>query len=193
VIVRGLERRHVLIAQCSYVSKAPAAPANPPAAEPFDYEIRHHARVTAIAIRKRVNLRQTVMQARGDFTRRIPVVLYPVAYVIEHRRHLGGDQMRGDADIEFALPVGSGPFPDFAEHLLVQRLDEVLRQEIGGLAAAAAPGRALDDIFLFRLVQVGAARDPGLQQVARSAESSGVASSGSWKRSVMTRSTSRDL
>ncbi|MGY4302132.1 hypothetical protein ACVWXN_010227 [Bradyrhizobium sp. i1.4.4] len=99
MIVRGLKRRHVLIAQRSYVGKASAAPAKRFAAEPFNHEIGHHARVTAIAVREGVNLRQPVMLARGDFVRWIGLVFDPIAYVIEHRRHLGGDKMRGDADI----------------------------------------------------------------------------------------------
>src|SRR5205814_6966029 len=77
------------------------------------------------------------------------------------------NQMWCDADIEFVLAVAASPFPDLSEHLLVQRLREVfVERRLHAASAAACPGGAVNDVFLFGLVEISAGRDPCLNQIA---------------------------
>ena len=113
-----------------------------------------------------MDLSEPVMQAHGDLIGCVSVVLDPELYVGEHGRHFRRDKVWRNSDVELILPIGAAPFPDLAEHLLMQRLDVVVGQHVDrfGATAAPRPRRAFDDIFLFGLVEVAAGCDPGLQQ-----------------------------
>ena len=110
---------------------AAAAPTEGRTAISFNKQVGHHARVAPVAIRVSVNLRQPVMQPHSDFVGRVSFLIDPVA--LHCRRddwHFRRHQVRGDSHVEFVLLECARPFPVFAEHLRMQRLEEIFIEQI---------------------------------------------------------------
>ena len=76
-----------------------------PTAEPLHEEVRHQPGVPPVAVRKRMDCHEPVMQTDGDFIRWIGRMLNPVAYIAEHVGEFDWNSVRLDADVSFGLPV----------------------------------------------------------------------------------------
>ena len=73
-----------------------------------------------VAIGKRMNLRQSVMKTYGDLIGGVDMIVDPKARIMKRDGHLGRNEVRRDPNVEFILSIGTCPFPDITEHLLVE-------------------------------------------------------------------------
>lgn len=124
MIVGSLEDRDVSGAQFSGIGKSAPAPAERLAAKRFDQQVCHQPRMTAVAVRKRMDGDQLMVQPHGDFIGRLGFMLYPVPHVIEERRRFYRYPVGVNADVSRRAPKRASPFPHLAEHPLVQRQRE---------------------------------------------------------------------
>ena len=108
--------------------------------------------MASIAIGKGVDDDQAMMEADGNFIRRIGGMLYLIADVIEQILQFDTDLEPIDADVFVGLAEIACPLPGFTEHLLVQLANEGFVENF--LALLARPGFTLHDVQLLPLVQL---------------------------------------
>ena len=132
-------------------------------AEPRHHQISHQARRSTIAVRKRVNRDQPVMQTDGNFVGRECRVFNPVSSVVKSRSQFDGDPHRFDADVPLGSAQLAGPCPDVTEEAFVKLPKECLLKQVSA-ANAPGPDRARCNVRLFRRVQIPSKGDPSLEQ-----------------------------
>src|ERR1700678_1393391 len=81
--IGGAQSLDVTAPEFSRVDGAHTAPGECRPELPLNQDIRHDARMTAIAVGKRMNPNQAVVKADGDFVRREGLVVKPVTHVPE--------------------------------------------------------------------------------------------------------------
>ena len=89
---------------------------------PHHHDVREHARVSAVAIRKRMNRHDTIVEADRDLIGRIRVIVEPAAHFLVELSQFGPNPMLIDTDVCPSLPELAGSLPYVAEHLHVQSL-----------------------------------------------------------------------
>ena len=157
MIVGGAQSVDVCAPRCASVRQARATPRKARALHLFQEEIRREARMAAVSVRVRVNLNESVMEARGDLVVRIRLMLDPIGAVIYELLQIHGDAVRIDADVLPCPPVATRPFPDIAEHAGVQSIEKFRIQHIA--RALDRPVFRLEDVGLLGRVEIATRRD----------------------------------
>jgi hypothetical protein len=106
---------------------------------------------------RRVHADQAEMEAHRTFVLGEDVVLVPVASIGDRVRHLCDDLAGVDSDVCDSLAFASGPAPHVAEHVLVQREQELLvqdRHRAAPVCLCVCPWQCLGDVFVLDLVEV---------------------------------------
>lgn len=91
--------------------------------------------MATIAIGKRVDRNQPMMEANGYFIRRKGLMFDPISNVIDQVVQLYLDQMRSDAEVPLSRSRRTGPVPYAPEHSSVK-----LHQKIDPQNIAATTG-----------------------------------------------------
>nr|BAA87667.1 tiorf42 [Agrobacterium tumefaciens] len=166
MIIRGLQCRDVPCSQISHVAQASATPAEGLGAQFFHEQIGGQPRVTSVAVRKRMDGDQAMVETYCDLVRRKCLMLDPIPNVIEQHREFDRNSVGLDADIALRRSEAACPLPDLAEHASMQCTHEVFGQHPVDRHAPSStrPGGALDDVLLFRLVEILPVGDPALKQ-----------------------------
>lgn len=94
---------------------------------------------------------QPVMEADGEFVRRIGFVLDPISRVIKRLAERNFDQMGSNSKIASCCPVFSGPAPDPLKHARVKALEKIF--SCRHFPAAKRPSVRGRDVLLFEFVQ----------------------------------------
>src|ERR1035438_1473406 len=111
MVVRYLERRHIMRSQLANIGQTAASPAKRLSAERANQQIRHKSRMPSVAIRERVDGDKTVMQPHRDFVGRIGLVLDPVTDIAMKTRHFLPDSPGLDSDVAFGNSILTCPLP----------------------------------------------------------------------------------
>jgi hypothetical protein len=157
MLIGGLERPDVTPPHSAGVAQIDPSPGKSFPAEPHYQQIRRQPRMSAIPVRKRMDLHQAVMEAHGDLVRCIGIVENPRVGVREQLSHSGWNFIKRNSKIAFAPPELPRPFPNIAEHSPVQLLDKFLGQGIA--LPSQRPILRASDVFRFGFVQLAAISD----------------------------------
>src|SRR5271170_2916622 len=145
----------VTAAELSWLDDARTAPGKCRPALTLGQDIRHDARMAAIAVGKRMNPNQAMMKADGDFVGQECLVFEPVTSVPQQRRQSLADLVMGYANVLFRGPVRPGPFPCLVKHAAVElsyiRLGE--RVEAAKISALERPRVGFYDVLTLPLIQ----------------------------------------
>src|SRR5579863_1410442 len=85
-----------------------------------DQHIRHEARMSAIAVRKRMNEYKAVMKPNCLLVWKICVVLDPIASIAKQRDESLADFVGGNAEIFLSSSILPRPLPRLIEHFQMQ-------------------------------------------------------------------------
>lgn len=121
----------------------------------FQKYVRRNARVASVAVRKGMDLHQTVMKPRGGFQRWEHIILRPIARIVEMDTELHGCLKRINPDVLFGLAIAARPLPDITEQADMQFADEIIGEDIA-TPTTRNPAQTLLDIGLLQLVPFAA-------------------------------------
>lgn len=113
--VGGPKCRDIVRPQFAGIAQICASPRKAFAAKLHNKQIGRQARMPAIAVRERVDLRKPVMQANCDFIGRIGFRIDPCPGVIEQHAQRRLNFPIVDAEIALAGPKAPGPPPYVTE------------------------------------------------------------------------------
>src|SRR5262249_36324489 len=97
---------------------------------------------------------KTMMKTDCYLVRRISVVSYPVARIVDRLAKPCLNLERLDAEIAFRRPVFSGPPPDPIEHTPVKAFEKTIPEN--EVAAVKRPTVGRGDVLLLKLIQLAA-------------------------------------
>ena len=122
-----------------------------------DEQIGDEPSMAAVAIRKRVDLREAVMEADRDLVGRISLCLDPCLGIIDEHAELGGNLPMVEADVDLMRSEPPGPPPHVTEHVPAQASDVAFRQPVA--PPPQCPFLAACDVLLLGRVQLFAVGD----------------------------------
>src|SRR5262249_55719705 len=93
-------------------------------------QVRHQARVAAVAVSEGMNLRHAMMESCRNVVERHGFLLDLPGHVVEQLLELDANVSGIDADAGLLRPDLSGPFPGLAKHTAVQGLCKLGCQEV---------------------------------------------------------------
>ena len=148
---------HIALTHRRRVCVTGRTPTERSTAKRFHEIVRGNATVPTVAIRKRMDFHETVVEPNAEFVGVEGFVFDPSERVLDKGSNFGGDQPGVDADVGFSEAISPGPCPNFIEHRSMQGTQVRIVEQF--FDRRRSQQERLNNVSLLGVVQFSSGRD----------------------------------